>query len=125
MKKQAIGQRNTKFAIILITSLFFLWGFALNLNPILIPHLKKACQLSDTQSAFIDSASYFAYFLLAIPAGKFMERFGYKSGIILGLFLAAIGALLFYPSAVVRDYSFFFGCFIYPGKRPCFFGNSG
>src|SRR5688572_27794509 len=109
MKKKAAGQKETKFAIILITSLFFLWGFALNLNPILIPHLKKACQLSDTQSAFIDSASYFAYFLLAIPAGKFMERFGYKSGIILGLFLAAIGALLFYPAAIVRDYSFFLG----------------
>ena len=88
MQKKATGPNNTTFAIILITSLFFLWGFALNLNPILIPHLKKACQLTDTQSAFIDSASYFAYFLLAIPAGKFMERFGYKSGIILGLFLA-------------------------------------
>ncbi len=109
MNKKATGQNKTTFAIILITSLFFLWGFALNLNPILIPHLKKACQLTDTQSAFIDSASYFAYFLLAIPAGKFMERFGYKSGIILGLFLAAIGALLFYPAAVVRDYSFFLG----------------
>jgi FHS family L-fucose permease-like MFS transporter len=109
MQKTKTGQNKTTFAIILITSLFFLWGFALNLNPILIPHLKKACQLTDTQSAFIDSASYFAYFLLAIPAGKFMERFGYKSGIILGLFLAAIGALLFYPAAIVRDYSFFLG----------------
>lgn len=109
MQKTTTGQNNTTFAIILITSLFFLWGFALNLNPILIPHLKKACQLSDTQSAFIDSASYFAYFILAIPAGKFMERFGYKSGIILGLLLAAIGALLFYPAAIVRNYSFFLG----------------
>src|SRR5215203_7279023 len=109
MQKKATGQNNTTFAIILITSLFFLWGFALNLNPILIPHLKKACQLSDTQSAFIDSASYIAYFLLAIPAGKFMNRFGYKGGIILGLLLFAFGALLFYPAAVVRDYSFFLG----------------
>jgi FHS family L-fucose permease-like MFS transporter len=100
---------NTHFAIILITSLFFLWGFALNLNPILIPHLKKACQLSDTQSAFIDSASYVAYFLLAIPAGKFMERFGYKGGIILGLLLFAFGAFLFYPASVTRSYGFFLG----------------
>jgi MFS transporter, FHS family, L-fucose permease len=97
------------FAIILITSLFFLWGFALNLNPILIPHLKKACQLSDTQSAFIDSASYIAYFLLAIPAGKFMNRFGYKGGIILGLLLFAFGAFLFYPAAATRSYAFFLG----------------
>ncbi|MCU7547970.1 hypothetical protein OCK74_02540 [Chitinophagaceae bacterium LB-8] len=97
----------TSFAIILITSLFFLWGFALNLNPILIPHLKKACQLSDAQSAFIDSASYIAYFLLAIPAGKFMNRFGYKGGIILGLLLFAFGAFLFYPAAATRSYAFF------------------
>ncbi len=102
-------QNKTGFAIILITSLFFLWGFALNLNPILIPHLKKACRLSDTQSAFIDSASYIAYFLLAIPAGKFMNRYGYKGGIILGLMLFAFGAFLFYPAAATRSYTFFLG----------------
>ncbi|MEO6220784.1 MAG: L-fucose:H+ symporter permease [Ginsengibacter sp.] len=104
---------NKHVAIILVTSLFFLWGFALNLNPILIPHLKKACQLSDVQSAFIDSASYIAYFLLAIPAGKFMKRYGYKGGIILGLFLFAVGAFLFFPAAVTRSYVFFlFAIFI-------------
>ncbi|MEO8471482.1 MAG: L-fucose:H+ symporter permease [Chryseolinea sp.] len=95
------------FAIILITSLFFLWGFALNLNPILIPHLKKACQLTDLESALIDSASYFAYFLMAIPAGKFMEKFGYKGGILLGLALFAFGAFLFYPAAGTRSFTFF------------------
>ena len=94
-------------AVILITALFFLWGFALNLNPILIPHLKKACQLSDTQSAFIDSASYIAYFLLAVPAGLFMKKYGYKGGIILGLMLFATGAFLFYPASVTRSYAFF------------------
>ena len=99
--------RKNQFAVVLIISLFFLWGFALNLNPILIPHLKKACQLSDTQSAFIDSASYIAYFLLAIPAGKFMKKFGYKGGIVLGLLLFATGAFLFYPAAVTRSYVFF------------------
>lgn len=102
-------QNKTGFAILLITSLFFLWGFALNLNPILIPHLKKACQLSDTQSAFIDSASYIAYFLLAVPAGRFMNRYGYKGGIILGLLLFALGAFLFYPAAATRSYTFFLG----------------
>ncbi len=98
---------NKHVAIILVTSLFFLWGFALNLNPILIPHLKKACQLSDVQSAFVDSASYIAYFLLALPAGKFMKRYGYKGGIILGLSLFALGAFLFFPAAVTRSYAFF------------------
>jgi FHS family L-fucose permease-like MFS transporter len=102
-------KNNASFAIILITSLFFLWGFALNLNPILIPHLKKACQLTDLQSAFIDSASYIAYFIMAIPAGLFMKRFGYKGGIILGLSLFAVGAFLFYPAAQTRDYAFFLG----------------
>lgn len=101
--------KKNHFAVVLIISLFFLWGFALNLNPILIPHLKKACQLTDTQSAFIDSASYIAYFLLAIPAGKFMKRFGYKGGIVLGLLLFAIGSFLFYPAAHTRSYVFFLG----------------
>ncbi|WP_375436056.1 L-fucose:H+ symporter permease [uncultured Hymenobacter sp.] len=99
--------RKSTFAVFLITSLFFLWGFALNLNPILIPHLKKACQLTDAQSAFIDSASYIAYFLLALPAGQFMKRFGYKGGILLGLSLFAVGAFLFYPAAAARSYAFF------------------
>jgi FHS family L-fucose permease-like MFS transporter len=99
--------KKSSSAIILITALFFLWGFALNLNPILIPHLKKACQLSDTQSAFIDSASYIAYFLLAVPAGLFMKKHGYKGGIILGLLLFALGAFLFYPASVTRSYVFF------------------
>ena len=95
------------FAVVLITSLFFLWGFAHNLNPILIPHLKKACQLTDMQSAFIDSSFFIAYFLVALPAGIFMKRFGYKSGICLGLVLFAAGAFLFYPAASVREFGFF------------------
>lgn len=102
-----MSDRKTRLAIILITSLFFLWGFALNLNPILIPHLKKACQLSDVQSALIDSASYIAYFLVALPAGLFMKRFGYKAGITLGLLLFALGTFLFYPAAELRLFGFF------------------
>jgi FHS family L-fucose permease-like MFS transporter len=99
--------RKTRLAVVLITSLFFLWGFALNLNPILIPHLKKACQLSDFQSALIDSASYIAYFLIALPAGLFMKKYGYKAGITLGLLLFAFGTFLFYPAAEFRQFSFF------------------
>jgi len=95
------------FAVGLITSLFFVWGFALNLNPILIPHLKKACQLTDFQSSLVDSASYIGYFFMAIPAGLFMKKFGYKGGIIVGLTLCALGAFLFYPAASVRSYAFF------------------
>lgn len=93
--------------VVLVTSLFFLWGFAHNLNPILIPHLKKACQLSDFQSAFVDSAFFIAYFVVALPAGHFMRRFGYKPGIVFGLILFAIGAFLFFPAADTRAYGFF------------------
>lgn len=95
------------FPFILITSLFFLWALIHNLSPVLIPHLKKACQLSDMQSAFIDSAVFGAYFLMALPAGAVMKRFGYKAGIIFGLCLYAVGAFLFIPAAATREYSFF------------------
>jgi FHS family L-fucose permease-like MFS transporter len=93
--------------LILVTSLFFLWAFLHNTNPILIPHLKKACQLTDTQSALIDTAVYIGYFSIALPAGWFMHKYGYKKGIILGLLLYAAGALLFLPSASSRSYMLF------------------
>ncbi len=95
------------FAFVLVTSLFFLWAFLHNTNPILIPHLKKACQLTDTQSSFIDLAVYFGYFLIAIPAGLVMHKYGYKRGIIIGLFLYAAGALLFIPAASGRTFGLF------------------
>jgi FHS family L-fucose permease-like MFS transporter len=95
------------FAFILVTSLFFLWAFLHNTNGILIPHLKKALQLTDTQSSFIDLAVYFGYFSIAIPAGLVMHRYGYKTGIILGLVLYAGGALLFIPAASERTYGLF------------------
>ncbi|MEZ0611776.1 L-fucose:H+ symporter permease [Fibrella sp. WM1] len=104
----APAQRYT-MAFALVTSLFFLWAFVHNLEPILIPHLKKACQLSDLQSAMIDSSVYLAYFLMAIPAGVVMKRFGYKQGILVGLSLYAIGALLFWPAASTRLYALFLG----------------
>lgn len=98
---------NYTLPIILVTSLFFLWAFLHNINPILIPHLKKACQLSDTQSAFIDTSVYLAYFSIALPAGWFMHKYGYKKGILFGLFLYGLGALLFLPAASSRSYAFF------------------
>ena len=93
--------------IILVTSLFFLWAFLHNINPILIPHLRKACQLNDTESALIDFSVYIAYFTIALPAGWFMHKYGYKKGILFGLFLYGLGALLFLPAASTRSYVFF------------------
>jgi len=106
-------EKKNKYLIplILVTSLFFLWAFLHNINPILIPHLKKACQLSDQQSSYIDVSVYFAYFLVAIPAGIFMHKFGYKKGIIFGLILYAAGALLVIPAASERSYFFFLFAF--------------
>jgi FHS family L-fucose permease-like MFS transporter len=97
------------FPFILVTSLFFFWGFVHNLDPILIPHLRKAFRLTDLQSSLIDSAVYIAYFAMALPAGYIMRTYGYKSGIIIGLLLFGIGSILFVPAANSLQYIFFLG----------------
>lgn len=102
-----MSQNKYLFPLILVTSLFFLWGFAHNLDPILIPHLKKSFTLTTVQATLVDSAVFIAYFVMAIPAGIIMKKFGYKTGIIIGLLLFAIGAYLFIPAANTQLYSFF------------------
>lgn len=99
--------QKTRFAFIMITSLFFMWGFVHNLDPILIPHLKKSFSLSTLQSSLVDSAVFIAYFLMALPAGFIMKKYGYKKGIITGLFLFATGSFLFIPAANTQQYIFF------------------
>jgi len=106
---QVTNKASTKTALVLIISLFFLWALTGNLLPSLIPHLKKACQLNDFQSAFIDSAYWIAYFFAAIPAALLMRRTSYKTGIIAGLVIAAIGAFCFYPAADARQFGYFLG----------------
>src|SRR5262249_11688264 len=91
----------------LVTSLFFLWAIGVNLNDVLIPHLKKAFGLSDFQSSFIQVAFFGGYFLGALPAGWLMEKIGYRGGILAGLLLCASGAVLFVPAALISAYSFF------------------
>lgn len=94
-------------AIILVTSLFFFWGFINNLNPILIPHLRNAFSLSHFEASLVDSAVYIAYFVLAIPAGIMMKKFGYKVSIVVGLLFFALGCFLFIPAANNISYAFF------------------
>jgi len=94
---------------ILICTLFFLWGMVHNLDGILIPHLKKACQLNNRQSTLVDTAIFLAYFMMAIPAGMLLKRFGYKKSIVIGLFLATIGSALFIPAANALAYTGFLG----------------
>lgn len=99
--------KNYLFPFILIVSLFFLWGMAHNLNGVLIPHLKKACQLDNSQSALVDTSIFLAYFIMALPAGYLLRRWGYKLSIIMGLIAFAIGAFLFIPAADYRMYELF------------------
>lgn len=98
---------NYLLPFILITSLFFLWGMAHNLDSILIPHLKKACQLNNRQSTLIDTSVFLAYFLMAIPAGMIIKKVGYKNSIIIGLLVFATGAFLFVPAANTQAYELF------------------
>jgi FHS family L-fucose permease-like MFS transporter len=102
-----LTERKYTLPFVLVTSLFFLWSIGVNLNDVLIPHLKKAFDLTDFQSSFIQVAFFGGYFLAAFPAGRLMEKIGYKKGILLGLLICAMGTLLFLPAASSRTYGFF------------------
>ncbi|MFN3405409.1 MAG: L-fucose:H+ symporter permease [Cytophagaceae bacterium] len=99
--------KNYTGPLTVITTLFFMWAVATNLNDILIPHLKKACNLTDFQSSFVQSAFFLGYFLLSLPAGIVIKKVGYKNGILIGLVTCAVGSLLFIPAAETRVYGFF------------------
>ncbi len=91
----------------LVTTLFFIWAVAVNINDILIPHLKKACDLTDFQSAFIPFVFFGGYFIMARPAGMIIKKLGYRKGLATGLIICAIGAFIFYPAAGARSYPMF------------------
>ncbi|NHK26475.1 L-fucose:H+ symporter permease [Parvularcula flava] len=103
------GKARYLWPLVLIISLFFLWGIANNLNDVLIAQFKKAFSLTDLQSGLVQSAFYFGYFVFAIPAAVFMKRFGYKAAVIFGLIVYGAGALLFLPAAEVQKYELFLG----------------
>ncbi len=95
--------------LILIISLFFLWGMANNLNDILIAQFKKVFILSDFKAGLVQSAFYTGYFVFSIPAALWMKRYGYKAAVVFGLLLYAIGAFLFYPAVALHEYVLFLG----------------
>ena len=103
----SITERRYIVPLALVTSLFFVWAIGVNLNDILIQHLKKAFGLTDFQSSLIQFAFFGGYFLAALPAGWLMQRLGYKRGILMGLLVCATGTILFIPAASVRLYGFF------------------
>ena len=100
-------QGNYKFALYALTSLFFMWGFITCLNDILIPYLKGAFDLNYTQAMLIQFCFFGAYFIVSLPAGRLVSSIGYQKGIVLGLTIAALGCLLFYPAATAGIYALF------------------
>ncbi|RAJ02484.1 FHS family L-fucose permease-like MFS transporter [Chitinophaga skermanii] len=103
------SSNNYRFAFILVTSLFFMWGASYGLLDILNKHFQEAMKIPQDESYFLQLAYFGAYFIWAIPASIVMKKFGYKSGILLGLLLFTIGAFLFYPAAQSLNYYAFLG----------------
>jgi len=107
--KSSCGQQDYTFALTTLTTLFFMWGFITCLNDILIPHLKAVFNLNYTQVMLIQFSFFTAYAIVSLPAGILVEKIGYKSGIVIGLIIAGIGCLLFYPAASIQFYAMFLG----------------
>jgi FHS family L-fucose permease-like MFS transporter len=105
------GNSNYTPALVVLTSLFFMWGFITCLNDILIPHLQNVFSLSYFESMLIQFCFFFAYFVVSLPSGKIVEKIGYKKGIVIGLITAGVGTLLFYPAAGSRSYPLFLFAF--------------
>ncbi|HEY6293928.1 MAG TPA: L-fucose:H+ symporter permease [Terriglobia bacterium] len=91
----------------LVTVLFFLWGIPNNLNDILIKQFMKSFEITRFKAGLIQSAFYMGYFLLSMPAALIMRKYGYKAGLVTGLFLFSAGTFLFWPAAIVGRYGFF------------------
>ncbi|WP_342653055.1 sugar MFS transporter [Pseudomonas sp. F3-2] len=101
------AEPSVRMALMLVTSLFFLWGLSYGLLDVLNKHFQETLHVSKAQSGLLQAAYFGAYFIIALPAGFLMDRFGYKAGILLGLCLYAAGALLFMPAASAASFPFF------------------
>src|SRR4029453_15262475 len=102
-------QRSYVFPLIIIGSLFFIFGFITWANSQLIPYLKIACELSDTQSFLVASAFFAAYFFMALPTSYILKKTGFKKGMSVGLLIMAVGAIIFIPAANARSFPMFLG----------------
>jgi FHS family L-fucose permease-like MFS transporter len=109
MNKQRLIAPEYVFTFVLVTTLFFLWALPNVLNDVLIKQFQKSLELTRFEAGLIQTAIKLGYFCLAIPAGLFMQRFGYKQGILTGLLTFAIGCFLFYPAASSGVYMVFLG----------------
>ena len=105
--------RNLLVPFILITTLFFLWGFAHSILDVLNKHFQDVLEINRTKSALVQAVVYSGYFLMALPAGEIIRRFGYRAGVLTGLLLYGCGALLFIPGGQIKSFEFFlFSLFI-------------
>lgn len=112
-KKTPLTEKKYLMPFVLITSLFFLWGFARAILDLLNKHFQNELHISLTQSALIQVTTYLGYFLMAVPAGMFINRFGYRRGVVFGLLLFGGGALLFVPGGEWgMFYGFLFALFV-------------
>lgn len=99
--------RNYLWPFVLVTTLFFLWGFAHSILDVLNKHFQESMSISKTESAYVQAVVYGGYFLMALPAGAIIKCFGYRAGVLCGLTLYGIGALLFIPGGHLMSYPFF------------------
>lgn len=109
-ENHSVSDKKYLVPFILITSLFFLWGFARAILDVLNKHFQNALHISITQSALIQVTTYLGYFLMAIPAGIFINKFGYRRGVVFGLLLFGLGAIFFIPGALIGSFSAFLFC---------------
>lgn len=101
------SKSNHTYSLALLSTLFFMWGFITVLNDILIPHLKGLFDLNYTKTMLIQFCFFGAYFISSIPAGIIISKIGYKKGIVMGLSITGLGALLFFPASIIISYGFF------------------
>ena len=106
-KDQPVVPKELLIPFVLITTLFALWGFANDITNPMVSAFKKVLELNNTQASWVQMAFYGGYFTMALPAAIFAKKYSYKKGILLGLALYALGALLFYPAAAYEQFIFF------------------
>ena len=109
MNKPGLTNKQYVVPFVLITSLFFLWGFARAILDVLNKHFQNTLDISITESSLIQVTTYLGYFLTAIPAGWFINRHGYRLGVVVGLMLFGLGSLLFIPCAAMNTFYAFLG----------------
>ncbi len=128
-KKQSLvaapGGKSYLVPFILITSLFLLWGFAHGLLDVLNKHFQGVFTMTKAESGLVQFSTYIAYFLMALPAGAFMKRYGYRKGIIMGLLLFAIGAFGFIPAAFFAFGYTFLDRLVCDRLRALYLGDGG